>query len=264
MVVAWRKQSSDEWVQPGTHAQNTPLLTHPQNTPLFYWFDQAGSGLSLYCQHHLSNQHGNFPRSTSTSACRAALATRALLGGLLGIGRQGSRYAKVFWQSSKTIQSVDNRTIYSSTIQCFEASSLSGRSPLYMAGRLIDNFSMRRPRPLAGHGTGGWIIRLFKTSESSRLPKDWTKHNLTSVWNLDACFALPTSRGPWWVLEAEVTSTIPAMACTNACWGERSSSLGRHSSISRCKMQGTWRHSANGKEIWSSTQNTLLVFMVFS
>ncbi len=113
-----------------------------------------------------------------------------------------------------------------------------------MAGRLIDNFSMRRPRALAGHGACGWMFKLFKTAKSSRFPKDWAKHNLTSIWNLDACFALPTSRGPWWVLEAEVTSTIPAMACTNACWGERSSSLGRHSSIWRCKIQGTWRHGA--------------------
>lgn len=65
------------------------------------WSGKHGSVLPLYCQHHLSNQHGTFPRSTSTSACRAALATRALLGGLLGIGRQGSRYAKVLWQTAK-------------------------------------------------------------------------------------------------------------------------------------------------------------------
>ena len=40
-------------------------------------------------------------------------------------------------------------------MQCFETSGLFGRSPLYMAGRLIDNFSMRRPRALAGHGACG-------------------------------------------------------------------------------------------------------------
>ena len=67
-----------------------------------------------------------------------------------------------------------------------------------MAGRLIDNFSMRRPRCLAAHRTGGWMFKLLKTSKPASFPKDWAKHNWTSVWNLDACFALPTSRGPRW------------------------------------------------------------------
>ncbi len=83
---------------------------------ILIWSGKHGSVLPLYCQHHLSNQHGTFPRSTSTSACRAALATRALLGGLLGIGSQGSRYAIVLWQNSKNIQSVDNRTYSSNTM----------------------------------------------------------------------------------------------------------------------------------------------------